>query len=102
MADLLRKTVSLGFGVLGLTREKAEKMVSFLVERGEIGKDEAKGFLQMLVERGEQEQAQLRDLIRSEFERFVTELGLATKKDLADLEARLRNDGAGDKGGADS
>ncbi len=97
MSDLVRKTVSLGFGLLGLTREKAEKVVGLLVERGELGRDEAKGFLQTLIDRGEQERSQLREIVRGEFQRLVTELGLATRQDLVEFEARLREQGGEDQ-----
>ncbi len=97
MSDLVRKTVSLGFGLLGLTREKAEKVVGLLVERGELGRDAAKGFLQTLIDRGEQERSQLREIVRGEFQRLVTELGLATRQDLVEFEARLREQGGEDQ-----
>ncbi|MDT3698046.1 MAG: polyhydroxyalkanoate synthesis regulator [Thermincola sp.] len=89
MKGLLKKTLLVGMGALSLTREKAEKIVRELEEKGEVTSEEAKQFINELADRGEQERNALKEVVAAEFEKFKNMTGMITKKDLAALEERL-------------
>lgn len=90
MKKLLKKSLLIGMGVFSLTREKAEKLVQELEEKGEVSSDEAKEFVNELVDRGQQERSALNKAVASELDRLKNMTGLVTKKDLAGLEERLQ------------
>lgn len=87
---LFKKGVLAGVGLLTLTREKAEKVVHDLVERGEVGTEDAKNFVNELMEKGEQEKAALQDTVKREVEELRRKVGLVTKADLEKLELRIQ------------
>lgn len=86
---VLRKTIMLGMGTLSLTKEKAEKVVEELVQKGEATSDEAKVFLNELAEKGEKERNALGNFIRTEFNKIRSEIGLVTADEYNQLEARI-------------
>ena len=90
MIDILRKTMDAGVGVLSLTKEKLEKVMNELVEKGEVTKDEAKDFVKEMMEKGEQEREALRNTVQKEVERVKGAMGLISRDDLRQLEERLK------------
>ncbi|GAW91815.1 phasin family protein [Calderihabitans maritimus] len=90
MLEWLRKGFLLGLGAMSLTREKAEQLVEDLVKKGQVSTDEAKQFVEQLVERGREEREQLRGTVQSEVQKVRDELGLVTRKELEELEARVK------------
>lgn len=90
MKGLIRKSLMIGMGALSLTREKAEKIVRELEEKGEVTSDEAKQFVNELAERGEQERSALNKAVAAELDRLKNVTGIITKNDLAAFEERLR------------
>ncbi len=90
MINLLQRTLTAGVGVLSLTREKLEKAMNELVEKGEVTKEEAREFVKELVEKGEQEREALRNTVRNEVEKIRGSMGLVSRDDLSQLEERLR------------
>lgn len=89
MIDVFRKAFFAGMGALSLTKEKAEKLVEDLVEKGEVGAEEAKTFAKELFEKGQQERLAITETVRNEVERLKENMGMVSKKDLAKLEERL-------------
>lgn len=87
--NLLKKSLLIGMGALTLTREKAERVVRELEQKGEITSREASEFINELMEKGEQERNALRKTIGQELERLIKTMGLATKTDIKALEERL-------------
>ena len=53
MSDLFKKAFSLGLGLTVVSKEKIEKTVEDLVERGKLAPGESKAFVDRLLERGE-------------------------------------------------
>lgn len=91
MLDLIRKVFLAGLGAMFLTKSKAEEVAEELVKRGELKREEVKSFIEQLLEKGREQQAQLQDALTKEFNRLRHEWGLATKADLAALEARIKH-----------
>lgn len=93
MTTLLEKGLLVGLGLLSMTREKAQKIVDDLAQRGEVNREEAKEWVDRLVQRGEEERQAIRKLIRDEVKAVMNELGLPTKQDLQDLASRMEGRG---------
>jgi polyhydroxyalkanoate synthesis regulator phasin len=87
--DLFRRSFEAGTAFLDMTREKAEALVKDLVKAGEVKKGKASKLIEEVLERSRRGTEELVSLIRREIGEQVAALGLATKDDLARLEARL-------------
>ncbi len=98
MSTLFEKGVLLGLGLLSMTREKAQKIVDELAQRGEVSRGEAREWVERLVQRGEEERQAIRKLVRDEVKAVMDELGLPTKQDLQELANRIEGRGRQGKG----
>jgi polyhydroxyalkanoate synthesis regulator phasin len=87
--DLFKRYLEIGASVLGMTRERAESIVRDLVASGEVAKGQATKAADWLVERGRSGSEEISEMIRREIRQQVTALGLATKDDIARLEAEI-------------
>ncbi|MGI8809009.1 MAG: phasin family protein [Acidimicrobiales bacterium] len=87
--ELFKRYLEIGASVLGMTRERAESIVRDLVASGEVAKGQANKAADWLVERGRAGTDELAELVRREIRQQVTALGLATKDDVARLEAQV-------------
>ncbi len=88
--SMLKNIVYFGIGALSISREKAEKVFSEMVEKGEMSSEEARQWVDDVIKRGEEERGEFKDLVRKEIEEIKKELPLATKSDLETIEARLK------------
>jgi polyhydroxyalkanoate synthesis regulator phasin len=86
---MMKKMIYFGLGALTLTRERAEKVFSEMVEKGEMNRDEAKQWVEDVIKRGEEEKTEFRAAIRKEMEEIRSDFPLVTKADLEAIEARL-------------
>ena len=86
---MMKKMIYFGLGALTLTREKAEKAFSEMVEKGEMNRDDAKQRVEDVIKRGEEETTELRVAIRKELDEIRSDFPLVTKADLEAIEARL-------------
>ena len=87
--DLFKRYLEIGASVLGMSRERAESIVRDLVASGEVAKGQATKAADWLVERGRAGTEELAEIVRREIRDQVKALGLATKDDVARLEAQL-------------
>src|SRR5436309_2922673 len=94
--DLLKRYLDAGMAFTQMTRSRAESIVKDLVKAGEVQQKQAQKQVDDLVERSRKNTEQLVDLIRKEITAQLASVGIATKDDIARLEARI--DSA--KGGA--
>jgi len=86
---MIKKAMYLGLGIFSVTREKAEKMMNELVEKGEMSRDEAKQTIDDLLARGEEERKSLRNMIKEEIEDWHKEFPLVTRSEFESLKAKL-------------
>jgi polyhydroxyalkanoate synthesis regulator phasin len=86
---LFTRYLEIGASVLGMTRERAEAIVRDLVASGEVAKSQATKAADWLVERGKTGSEELAELVRREIRQQISALGLATKADVARLEAQI-------------
>ncbi len=92
MRDLFERSFLAGVGLLSMTRERAQKVVDELAQRGEIEKEDVKDSVEHLVQRGEEERQGLRSLIRDEVKSALADIDLATKQDLRDMADKINAD----------
>jgi polyhydroxyalkanoate synthesis regulator phasin len=87
--EIIRKAMSLGLGVLSLTKEKAEEIVDELIKRGEVSGKEKFKMVDKLLKEAEKQEEELTGKINETTQKIITKMGLATKKDLEDISKRL-------------
>lgn len=87
--ELFKRYLEIGASLLGMSRERAESIVGDLVSSGEVAKEQATRAADWLVERGRTGREELAELVRREIRQQVTAMGLATREDIARLEARI-------------
>jgi polyhydroxyalkanoate synthesis regulator phasin len=90
MMDLLRKTLLTGVGLAALTKEKIEALARELSERGKLSEKEGRELVDDLVQRSEQARKELRERVEGMVQNALEKADVATKKEMADLEARIR------------
>jgi polyhydroxyalkanoate synthesis regulator phasin len=79
----------MSLGTLALTQEKAEAIVDDLVHKGEARRDESNELVNRLVKRGEEERKVFQKMIHEETERAMSNLNLATSKDIKSLNSKI-------------
>ena len=87
---MLNYLISLGWGTLSLSREKAEKIVDYLIKKGDIGREDARQAIKELVERGEEERAKFKEYLNGEISNLLQKGNIATKADLNKLEEKIK------------
>jgi polyhydroxyalkanoate synthesis regulator phasin len=87
--DEIRRIALFASGVGDLTRNRAEQIAKELVKSGEVRRDQAAGWAKTLFDASAENRQEIIRFIRSEMQHQVQALGLATTKDLEELERRL-------------
>ena len=89
MIQSLKKSLLAGLGVVAFTKEKLEKALHDMVERGEITSEQGKSVLRTLLERGDREGRRLADRFAKRTERWLSRGPLVTRKELESLQERV-------------
>lgn len=89
-ADLVNRVLLAGLGLAALTQEKAKKLVAKFLALEGVGKGETAAFVDELVKKGKDTQKKLGDLVKKEVARILSRIDFASKKDIAQLEKRIR------------
>jgi polyhydroxyalkanoate synthesis regulator phasin len=87
--DEIKRMALFGSGVAELTRHRAEQLVRDLVKAGDVGRDQASTVARDLMDRSKQNRMEVMRLIRTEIQGQITNLGLATRRDLERIERRV-------------
>lgn len=87
---MFEKALYLGLGVFSVTRERVEKVVDELMEKGEISREEAGEVMENLIKRGEEERKAIRKLVQEEMGGLKKDLSASTQSELEELKARIR------------
>ncbi len=88
--DIIRKAMLLGFGVLSLTREKAETVVDDLIKRGEVATGDRFKAVDQLIKESERQEEEITKKISKTVQKLVADLGLPTKKDMDEVVQTLK------------
>ena len=89
MNDLFKKAISLGVGLTIASKERVEKVVEELVQKGEVAPAESKELVAQLIQKGEEGQSDLKRMMREQLQKLLAELNVATKEDVERLEKRI-------------
>ncbi|GGJ02190.1 phasin family protein [Paenibacillus hunanensis] len=89
MSDLFKKALSLGLGVTVVSKEKVEKAVNDMVKRGELAPSESRALVDRLMDRGAEEQNQIKDWVRQQVQKALTELDVPTRATIDQLQQRI-------------
>ena len=87
--DLFKRTLEAGTSFLDMSRERAEAVVKEWVDAGDLGKGRAQKAIDDVLERSRRATDDLRDLVRRETAAQLSSMGVATRDDIARLEAKL-------------
>lgn len=88
-SDLFKRSLEAGTTFLGVTRERAEAVVKEWVEAGDLGTGRAKKAVEEVLERSRRITDELQELIRREIAAQLAAIGVATRADVARLEAKI-------------
>ena len=83
------KYLSAGVEFVAITRTQARSRAKELVSQGQLAQSQVQGFVDDLVEESRRRSDSIVEVVRQEIGRQVKTLGIATKEDLARLEAKL-------------
>ncbi len=87
--DPIKKAMYLGLGAISLTKEKAEKLIDELVQRGEVNGKERTAMVEKLMTEGAAQRRELEANVAASAQKVITDLGLPTQKDFQNLSKRL-------------
>ncbi len=93
--DRLKRYADAGASFTQITRKRAEAIVKDLVKAGEVQREQAQERVDELVERSRKNTEALVGMIRKETAAQLGVLGIATKQDIARLEAKIAKLGSG-------
>jgi polyhydroxyalkanoate synthesis regulator phasin len=83
------KYLDAGAEFVAMTRAQARRRAKELVGTGQLAQEQVQAFVDDLVDESKRRTDVMMDVLRKEIQRQVKTLGIATKEDLARLEARI-------------
>lgn len=89
MSDLLKKAISLGWGLTIVSKEKIEGIVDDLVKCGELAPSESKQLVEKLIDKGAEEQGRFKELVNEQVRSALQTMGLASAKEVEELTRRV-------------
>lgn len=87
--NMFRKTMLASLGVYSLTREKAQDLMTDLVKRGELSKDEGSKFVKAMLERADEEVTHLKKLVDKRVGEAVSKIGPSYDKEFKKLNQKI-------------
>jgi polyhydroxyalkanoate synthesis regulator phasin len=88
--DLIERTFLVGVGAAALTKERVQGLVEEFVRRGQLTGDEGREMVERLVARSKTEAQSVLKKADSSLHGAYRDMGLAARRDLEDLDFRLR------------
>jgi polyhydroxyalkanoate synthesis regulator phasin len=85
----VNKFLEAGADFSAVTRTQARRRAKELIREGHLAQERAQAFVEELVETSRRRAEELAEVMRNEVQRQIGVLGIATKTDLARLEAKL-------------
>jgi polyhydroxyalkanoate synthesis regulator phasin len=83
------KGLNLGLGAVAFTREKAEKAVNELIDKGKISREDSPAVLEQVVNTFSEESKAWQERLESVVQDAVQQTGVASKQDVEELKAQL-------------
>ena len=88
--DLIERTFLIGVGAAAFTKDRIQELVEEFVRRGELSSDEGRDMVEKLVVRSREEARTALQKADSSMQGTYRNLGLVTKRELEDVDFRIR------------
>jgi len=88
---MLKEMFYTGMGAAAFLKEKVEEEMKKMEEKGKVKSEDAKCFLDTIEQKGKEEDAKIKDKMKTILKEVIDELGLATKEDLQKLKEDLQS-----------
>jgi polyhydroxyalkanoate synthesis regulator phasin len=88
--DLIERTFLVGVGAAAFTKDRVQELVEEFVRRGELSGDEGRDMVDRLLARSREEARSVVKKADSSLQGALHDLGLVTRRELEDLETRVR------------
>jgi len=88
--DLIERVFLLGVGAAALTKDRVQELVEDLVRRGQLSGDEGREVADRLFARSREEAKAAAKKADSSLQGAYREIGLVTRREVEDIEFRLR------------
>lgn len=82
---MLKDLMYIGLGGALLAKEKVEKELNVLVEKGKLNKEDAQNFIDRAKVKGEEEEKEFKAHLKEVIKETLEEMGVATKEDIKTL-----------------
>jgi len=89
MLEMIKKTMFTGLGLAYLSKGKVEGLAKELANLGKLSEKEGKEFAEELLAKSEEARKELEGQIEKVVKGLLQKMDIATKEDLAKLEAQL-------------
>lgn len=90
MLDLFKKTVYATVGLAVMTREKIEEIGGKISKEMKMSESEGKEFMEELVKRSEETKKMIENQVSERIETALKKLDIPSRKELTDLDLRLK------------
>ena len=82
---MFKDLMYIGLGSALLAKEKVEKELNELVEKGKLSKEDAQKFIDKAKTKGEEEERELKEKIKESLREVLEDMNIATKEDIESL-----------------
>jgi len=89
MLEGINKLMMFGLGALNMTRERAEELFEECVRRGQAQQSQRDSFVRDVIDASNRTKQDIEDLVNRQVQQVISKLHLATREDLARVEAKL-------------
>jgi polyhydroxyalkanoate synthesis regulator phasin len=89
ISTFARKFLLLGIGALSLTEERLEQIISGMVKKGEISRQEGRDLVQEMLKKISQEKDNLSEKIKKEFDSLMDKVDVPKQSEITELEQRI-------------
>ncbi|MFN4123289.1 MAG: phasin family protein [Flavobacteriales bacterium] len=89
MEDILKKLIYQGLGVVSVTRDRAEKLIAELVEKGKMTEDEGRKFYEELASEGKKTADDLGQGVRDFIREQIEKAGIPSRDEFEALKLRV-------------
>ena len=96
--DAIRNILLAGLGAVGYSQDKLKEVISGLIEKGQLTKDQGEKVISEWVERGQEEREKISEKVEGEFKNLISKLPVISREEFEALAARvekLEKDSAG-------
>lgn len=90
LRDLIERTFLVGIGAAAFTKDRVQELVEEFVNRGQLSSEEGREMVDGLIARSREEARSALKRADSSLQGAYRDLGITTKRELEDLQLRLR------------